>query len=106
MALSPTIPLSSTDLQVATEPMAHRLRRLLVSRQTGMSAIALAIFIWLSIAAPHFLHLSNLTGIGLEMAFVAIPAVGMTYLFIAGEFDLSPLAASCPWQRCCSGSSS
>ena len=57
-------------------------------------------------SAPHFLHLSNLTGIGLEMAFVAIPAVGMTYLFISGEFDLSPLAASCPWPRCCLGSSS
>jgi ribose transport system permease protein len=89
MALSPAITLTNADLGVANEPVAHRLRRVLVSRQAGMSAIALAIFIWLSAAAPHFLHLSNLTGIGLEMAFVAIPAVGMTYLFISGEFDLS-----------------
>jgi ribose transport system permease protein len=89
MALNPGITLTSGDLQGASEPFAHRLRRVLVSRQTGMSAIALGIFVWLSINAPHFLHLSNLTGIGLEMAFVAIPAVGMTYLFISGEFDLS-----------------
>jgi ribose transport system permease protein len=65
------------------------LRSALLSRQAAMTGIAGLIFLYLALDADHFLELQNLIQVAQEMAYVAIAAVGMTYLFIAGEFDLS-----------------
>jgi ribose transport system permease protein len=52
-------------------------------------AAGVATFIFFSVSAPHFLTVSNLLDIARGYAFVAIVGVGMTYLLIAGELDLS-----------------
>jgi ribose transport system permease protein len=74
---------------VEVERVPLNLRRLLVNRQAGMTVVAAVIFLYFVITAPHFLERTNLIEIGREMSFVAIAGVGMTYLFIVAEFDLS-----------------
>jgi ribose/xylose/arabinose/galactoside ABC-type transport system permease subunit len=75
--------------KVKVEQVPLSLRALLINRQTGMTVVAAAIFVYFGITAPHFLKTTNLIEIGREMSFVAIAGVGMTYLFIVAEFDLS-----------------
>jgi erythritol transport system permease protein len=52
------------------------------------------IFIFLSIAAPSFLTVTNLIGLVRQVALLLIVAVGMTFLIIAGGIDLS-VGSSC-----------
>jgi len=47
------------------------------------------IFIFLSIASPSFLTVTNLIGLVRQVALLCIVAVGMTFLIIAGGIDLS-----------------
>jgi len=75
--------------KVKVERVPVSLRGLLLNRQAGMTIVALAIFVYFAATAPHFLKTGNLIEIGREMSFVAIAGVGMTYLFIVAEFDLS-----------------
>jgi ribose transport system permease protein len=75
--------------KVKVERVPLSLRSLLLNRQAGMTLVAAAIFIYFAMTAPHFLKTTNLIEIGREMSFVAIAGVGMTYLFIVAEFDLS-----------------
>ena len=67
-----------------------RLSQLLRIRELGIFATAVAIFVFLAVARPNtFLTEFNLVGLVRSFALVGIVAVGMTYLFIAGEIDLS-----------------
>jgi ribose transport system permease protein len=75
--------------KVKVERVPVSLRGILVNRQAGMTIVAIAIFAYFATTAPHFLKTTNLIEIGREMSFVAIAGVGMTYLFIVAEFDLS-----------------
>jgi ribose/xylose/arabinose/galactoside ABC-type transport system permease subunit len=75
--------------RVKVERVPLSLRAVLVNRQAGMTVVAMAIFVYFAATAPHFLNTNNLIEIGREMSFVAIAGVGMTYLFIVAEFDLS-----------------
>jgi ribose transport system permease protein len=65
------------------------LRRLLATRELGILIVAALIFVCFSLWAPRFFALQNLIGILREVSLLCILAVGMTYLLIAGEFDLS-----------------
>lgn len=48
-----------------------------------------ALVVFFSIASPVFLTLGNLENIGRQTALVSIIAVGMTFVIVSGEFDLS-----------------
>ena len=61
----------------------------LQSRNLIITLVAVALFIFFSVATDHFLTADNLLNILRNLSFVGIVAVGMTYLFIAGELDLS-----------------
>lgn len=63
--------------------------RLLATRDLGILAVAALTFVCFSLAAPRFFALQNLISILREASLLCILAVGMTYLLIAGEFDLS-----------------
>ena len=65
------------------------LQRLLSVRETAITVVAVIIFIFFSFAAPCFFSKSNLFDMAREMAFTSIVATGMTFVFIAGELDLS-----------------
>jgi ribose transport system permease protein len=58
-------------------------------RELGIFGALILIGLCLSLATPHFLTMTNLLNISRQMASIAIVAVGMTYLIICREFDLS-----------------
>lgn len=63
--------------------------RILQSRNLATSLAALAVFAFFSAATPLFLSSGSLLNMARNITFTAIVAVGMTYLLIAGEIDLS-----------------
>jgi len=65
------------------------LNRLLATRDMGIFVVAALTFVGFSLAAPRFLTAQNLLNILREASPLCILAVGMTYLLVAGEFDLS-----------------
>ena len=67
-----------------------RLSQLLRIRELGIFVAAVAIFALLAVLRPDtFLTEFNLLNLVRSLALVGIIAVGMTFLFIAGEIDLS-----------------
>ena len=77
----------------ATATFAERSRaagaRLSGIREIGILSALILIGVCLSFATPYFLTGTNLLNISRQMATIAIIAVGMTYLIISREFDLS-----------------
>jgi ribose/xylose/arabinose/galactoside ABC-type transport system permease subunit len=57
--------------------------------ERGILLVFIGICIILSIAAPNFRHLTNLINISRQIVEISISAIGMTYLIICAEFDLS-----------------
>jgi len=73
-----------------TETARHSfLRRFLQSRSLATSAAGIVLFIAFALASPLFLTSDNLLNMVRNITFTAIVAVGMSYLLIAGEIDLS-----------------
>lgn len=67
-----------------------RLRRLLDTRELGIFLAAAAIFVFLAVARTDtFLTTSNVISVAQRISLLTIIAVGMTYVMIAGEIDLS-----------------
>jgi len=64
-------------------------RRLLQSRSLATTAAGVILFAGFSLATPLFLTSDNLLNMVRNITFTAIVAVGMSYLLIAGEIDLS-----------------
>lgn len=61
-----------------------------IASQEGMLALAFIVLIVIfSLASPVFLTGANLENIGRQTALVSIIAVGMAFVIISGEFDLS-----------------
>ena len=67
----------------------NRLTRHLARPETGAIAATLAVFVFFSLASPHFLGERVLGTILLSSATLGILAVGVCMLMIAGQFDLS-----------------
>jgi ribose transport system permease protein len=64
-------------------------RRLLQSRSLATTAAGIVLFVAFSLATPLFLTSDNLLNMVRNITFTAIVAVGMSYLLVAGEIDLS-----------------
>jgi ribose transport system permease protein len=75
--------------QIADESWRERLRYLVRARETGILVAAVGIFLILAIVEPAFLSQSNLLNVVRQISLLGIVAVGMTYVFISGELDLS-----------------
>lgn len=63
--------------------------RFLVGRQSALTVVTVALFLYFSLAAPFFFTTGNLFDVGRVSSFLLIVAIPMTYLFIARELDLS-----------------
>lgn len=63
--------------------------RLLANRDAAIALVALGIFLAFSLLAPGFLQADVMIDLARRSAVLGILAVGMTFLFVAGEFDLS-----------------
>jgi len=68
----------------------NRLRRIFEMREIGILGAAVALFVVLSILRPDtFFTEDNILRIAMQISLLTIIATGMTFLFIAGEIDLS-----------------
>lgn len=82
-------------LEAESEPTAppgslrSAFRRLITSREFAIIVVALVLFVLFAAANPRFLSANNLSGIARRMPIIGMVAVGMTFLMIAGEIDLS-----------------
>lgn len=65
------------------------LRKILSSRETGVFIALVLMSIFLTFASPNFLTVKNLLNIGRQVSLLGIMAVGMTFVLIAKEIDLS-----------------
>jgi ribose transport system permease protein len=75
----------------AAPPVSPRLWRptLANGRQFALTLVALALFVFFTLFARYFLTASNLFDIARATTFTFMVAVGLTYLFVAAELDLS-----------------
>jgi ribose/xylose/arabinose/galactoside ABC-type transport system permease subunit len=64
-------------------------RVLLIHRSLGLTVAGLVIFAFFSLATPQFLTSGNLLNMLRNVSLIGIVAVGMTFLLVAGEIDLS-----------------
>jgi ribose transport system permease protein len=58
-------------------------------RETGVLIALLLLCVYLSFATPQFLNVQNLLNIGRQVSLLGIMAVGMTFVLISAEVDLS-----------------
>ncbi len=66
-----------------------RLKRILSARETGVFLALLLMCIILWQATPAFLTVRNLLNVGRQISLLGIMAIGMTFVLIAAEVDLS-----------------
>jgi ribose transport system permease protein len=66
-----------------------RLKRLFSFREAGILFVLIALCVILSIVAPRFLTLRNVTNVVRQFSVIAIMSVGMTYVIITAGIDLS-----------------
>jgi ribose/xylose/arabinose/galactoside ABC-type transport system permease subunit len=65
------------------------LRRLATSRHGGLVAALVLLIVILSLAAPYFLTLRNITNVLQQVSFMGIVALGMTLVILCAEIDIS-----------------
>jgi ribose transport system permease protein len=65
------------------------INRLIARRELGIVVVSTATFITFSAVAPRFASVPNVLAIVREASLLGVISVGMTFLLIAGEFDLS-----------------
>jgi ribose/xylose/arabinose/galactoside ABC-type transport system permease subunit len=65
------------------------LRRIVSAREAGLAAVLVLLVVFLSLASPYFLTQSNLTVVSRQIALSLLIAIGMTFVILAGQIDLS-----------------
>src|SRR5262250_309437 len=70
-------------------PQQSRLRRFLAKRDIAIAAAGVLLVVLLSVTTDTFLTEFNLTNMVRNVSLIGIVAVGMTFLLIVGEVDLS-----------------
>ncbi len=80
-----------TTINEATNQVSFgdRVKKILSARETGVFIALLLMCIILSQLAPAFLSVRNLLNVGRQISLLGIMAVGMTFVLIAAEVDLS-----------------
>jgi len=73
--------------EVTAEP--GRLHRLLTNRDFAILLVAILLFIFFALMGRRFLTEFTIIGIARRASILGILAVGMTFLFVGGELDLS-----------------
>jgi ribose/xylose/arabinose/galactoside ABC-type transport system permease subunit len=69
--------------------LAGEVRRGILSGEGMLYVAFIVLIVIFSLTSPVFLTVANFANIGRQTALVSIIGVGMTYVIIAGEFDLS-----------------
>jgi ribose transport system permease protein len=76
-------------LETTATPWPNRLRRFFSARETGVFIALVLMCVFLSFTSPSFLSVRNLLNVGRQVSLYGIMAVGMTFVLIAKEIDLS-----------------
>ncbi len=87
--VTPSPVISSESRGRAAPARVSRIRRLLGARETGVFIALLIMCVFLSLTTPVFLDVQNLLNVGRQISLLGIMAVGMTFVLISGEVDLS-----------------
>lgn len=66
-----------------------RLRAIFGAREAGLAAVLLLLILFLTWSSPYFLTQSNLTVVSRQIALSLLIAIGMTFVILAGQIDLS-----------------
>lgn len=79
------------DVQMTptTSPISEKIKNLFLARETGVLVALIVMAIFLSLATPAFLSVRNLLNVGRQVSLLGIMSVGMTYVLISREVDLS-----------------
>ncbi len=81
----------TTVVSVKSAPITpgQRIRRLLAAREAGVFIALVLMCVFLSLTTEAFLSSRNLLNIGRQVSVLGIMAVGMTFVLITSEVDLS-----------------
>jgi len=71
------------------EPSKDSIKRWLTSRDAVITWVGFAALILCALCINRFLTLDNLFNLSRQIALIGIVSVGMTFLFVAGEIDIS-----------------
>lgn len=63
--------------------------RILTAKETGVFLALVVICVFLSVASESFLTTTNLLNVGRQISLLGIMAIGMTFVLVSGEIDLS-----------------
>lgn len=80
---------SATGQRSTGVTMSERIKRVLRARETGVLIALLLMCIFLWQVSPAFLTVRNLLNIGRQISLIGIMAIGMTFVLISREIDLS-----------------
>lgn len=64
-------------------------KKFLHARETGVLAALVVLFVLGAVLSPSFLQAGNLLSVGQQIAQIGIMAIGMTFVIVNGEIDLS-----------------
>ncbi len=67
----------------------HSISRLFSVREIGVLIALILMFLFFSIASPHFFNANNIVNIIRQISLLGIMAMGMTMVIVCGEIDLS-----------------
>lgn len=70
-------------------PRVSLIRRLLSAKETGVFLALVVMCVFLSMSTESFLSTTNLLNVGRQVSLLGIMAIGMTFVLISGEIDLS-----------------
>lgn len=87
--MTTTTPSTSEQLRSSSTLRLSRLRRFISARETGVFIALVLMCFLLSLATPNFLTVRNLLNVGRQVSLLGIMAVGMTFVLISKEIDLS-----------------
>lgn len=81
--------ISTAERHTVLGGLENRLRKLLSAREMGVFVALLLMAVFLSFATPAFLNVRNLLNVGRQVSLIGIMAVGMSFVLISREVDLS-----------------
>ena len=79
----------SGNAKAAQVRMSAVLGRMLLVRETGIFLALVLMCLFLSLTTDTFLTVGNLLNVGRQVSLLGIMAIGMTFVLISGEVDLS-----------------
>ena len=84
-----TQPVESTAGNARNLGLSSRVKKILLARETGVfiALVLMCLFLWQ--ATDAFLTTRNLLNVGRQISLLGIMAIGMTFVLISREVDLS-----------------